>query len=75
MVKPELIANNTCCKETKTQSDQLEFYLPMLQFIDKPGLKTIFQRKPYITCTCGSLNLPNVRGFNLDTGGCISAKV
>ena len=47
-------------KETTTQlfyyTDQLEFYLPLLQFVDKTGLKTIFQ-KTHITCTCCGLNL------------------
>ena len=77
MIKPELTDNNTCCKETKTQFF-FQIRWNLFVYFSIYRLKTVFFfffKKPYITCTCCSLNFPNVRGFNLDTGGCISAKV
>ena len=73
MIKPELTDNNTCCKETKRNFFFRSAGILFVYF--SICLKTVFSKKPYITCTCCCLNFPNVRGFNLDTGGCISAKV
>ena len=75
MIKPELTDNNTCCKETKTQFFFRISWNLICIFLNLLFKNSFFSKKTYITCTCCSLNFPNVRGFNLDTGGCISAKV